>query len=329
MTRSNWNTRHVLITGGLGFIGSNLAHALVHEDARVTIYDAELPEYGSNPTNVSEIRGDVRVVTGDVRDREELATVVADVDTVFHCAAQLSRPVSLENPTKDVAINCTGLINLLEAAASRRESPRIVYLSSQAVVGKSPTLPLDEETPANPVDIYGANKLVGEHYSRIYTESKAVPTVTARLSNVYGPRAQLQNPSYGVFNRFLSLALRDRPLEVFEPGTMERDFVYVKDVVEALLELGTDDGVVGERYVVSSGSSTSIRHLAELIVDETGQGEVVMKPWPEEWDEIRVGDVRCDTSKIRTTLGWEPETDLREGIRRTVAYYEEHQDAYL
>jgi len=324
-----WRSKDVLITGGLGFIGSNLAHALTDEGANVTILDAGLPEYGANAENIRSIQDEVRLIEGDIRDSDALSRCSDGIDIIYHCAAQLSRPISLEEPIRDVEINCAGLINVLEAAATQSNTPKVVFLSSQAVVGKPQIIPVDEETRAQPVDIYGANKRVGEHYCRIYHQVKDVPTVVVRLSNVYGPRAQLSNPNYGVINRFISLALRGKSLEVFEPGTMLRDFVFVDDVVRAIRLVGRSDESDGERYMVASGTTTSIKKLAEIIASETGRGEVEIAPWPEDWDRIRIGDVRCDASKITDDLGWKPEMSIRPGIRETISYYQTHSEHYL
>jgi UDP-glucose 4-epimerase len=241
-----WDDTQVLVTGGLGFIGSNLAHELVNRGAEVHLLDARLSEYGSNPANVAGIRDEVRITEADVRDRSGVESPVQSSDVVFHLAAQLSRTVSNEQPATDASINCEGFLNVLKAAESAESSPRVVFTSSQAVVGSPPSLPFDEETPAAPLDVYGANKCAGEHYCRIFDRSRDVPALSVRLTNVYGPRAQLSNPNYGVIHNFIASALRDGSLTVFEPGTMERDFIHVSDIVDGLLYLGQDHDHYGE-----------------------------------------------------------------------------------
>jgi UDP-glucose 4-epimerase len=324
-----WNNKRVLITGGLGFIGSTLTHTLVDAGANVTIFDARLSEYGSNPTNIREIRDEVQVVEGDVREAKAVATLVQSSDVVFHLAAQLSRTVSNEQPDVDAGINCIGLLNVLSAASSCEDPPRVVFTSSQAVVGRPPTLPLDESTRAAPRDIYGVNKRAGELYCDVYTDTHDVPTVVSRLTNVYGPRAQLSNPNYGVIHNFIASALKDETLTVFEPGTMQRDFIHVDDVVTGLLELGRADSAIGERYILGTGRPTTIKWLAETIVDIAGSGAVELVPWPDEWDSIRVGDLYADPSSMKEQFGWEATTYLENGLRGTIEFYREYSTDYL
>ena len=329
MLDKKWESKDVLITGGLGFIGSNLAHSLVDAASSITLLDAKLPGYGANSVNIERIRNDIQVVKGDVRNSAFVRRYVDQADVVYHCAAQLSRTASLEDPETDITINCTGTVNVLDAAAQRTNPPRVVFLSSQAAVGEPESLPIDGLTPANPMDVYGANKRAGEHYCSLYCRVKDVPTVVVRLSNVYGPRAQLLNSNYGVINRFIRLALVDETLPVFKPGSMQRDFVYVEDVAAALEQLGLAEGVIGDRYMLGSGVGTTIRQLATLIVEEAGSGEVELVPWPNDWDSIRVGDLITDPSTLESAIPWQPATNLRDGIQNTLSYYRANRDAYL
>jgi len=326
---TSWENTDVLITGGLGFIGSNLAYDLVERGASVTLIDANLDDYGANSANIAGIRDAVKVVEADVRDAEVVSSHVTDSDVVFHLAAQLSRTVSNEDPATDAAINCEGLLNVLSAAEARAEPPRVVFTSSQAVVGRPPSLPFDETTRAAPLDVYGANKRAGELYCDLYHESKNVPTVAVRLTNVYGPRAQLSNPNYGVINNFIAAALRDETLTVFEPGTIKRDFVYVRDVARGLRYLGAEQRAVGERYTLGTGTATTIHELAETIVETANVGSVKLVPWPEDWESIQVGDLRSNPSKIRNHLGWESEITLDDGLVKTIEYYRDHRQAYF
>ncbi|MXR19073.1 NAD-dependent epimerase/dehydratase family protein [Halobacterium bonnevillei] len=325
----SWENTNVLITGGLGFIGSTLAHDLAELDASVTLLDAKLEDYGANPANVDTIRDNVTIVEADLRDVKDVAPYVTQSDVVFHLAAQLSRTVSNENPATDAEINCQGFLNVLSVAKSATDSPRIVFTSSQAVVGRPASLPFDETTQAAPLDVYGANKRAGELYCNLYYESHGVPTVAVRLTNVYGPRAQLSNPNYGVINNFIAAALRDETLTVFEPGTMKRDFVYVRDITRGLRCLGFEQRAVGERYTLGTGDATTIYDLAEAIVDTAGSGSVKLVPWPDDWESIQVGDLRSDPSKMCDHFDWEPETDLTEGLVETIDYYRDNLEAYL
>jgi UDP-glucose 4-epimerase len=329
MDEERWQGTNVLITGGAGFIGSNLSRALVGKCANVTILDQFLQEYGSNTTNLEGIDDQIQIIEGDVRDLGTVTDAVSEADVVFHLASQLSRTVSNEQPSKDIEINCVGTMNVLQAASNRETKPRVVFTSSQAVIGQPPSIPITEETRSKPIDVYGANKRASEHYADIFHRVHEVPTVVFRLTNVYGPRAQLNNPNYGVINRFIRLALQDETLPVFQPGEMTRDFVYVDDVVRALLKGGISHDVVGERYIVGSGTGTSIIKLANLIVTHAGKGDVELVSWPEEWDSIRIGDLVSDPAKLQRDTGWEPKIKLTDGVKQMLSYYEEHIDSYL
>jgi nucleoside-diphosphate-sugar epimerase len=324
-----WDDTSVLVTGGMGFIGSSLARCLVDEGASVTILDARLPEYGANQFNIRDIEDAVDVVERDVRSRDEVEAPVREADVVYHCAAQLSRPESMSNPQKDTDINCNGLLNVLDTCAALKEHDARRFPSSQAVVGKPNTLPIAHDTPASPLDVYGANKRAGEMYCEVYERTQDVSTTAVRLTNVYGPRAQLSNSNYGVIQQFIRAAIEGEELTVFEPGTMRRDFVYIDDVVSGLLALGQNDDVVGERYLIGSGTATTIRQLAESITSVAKSGTVELVPWPEEWDSIRVGDIESEPSKLQSNTGWEPRTRLEEGLKMTIDYYRAHIDQYL
>jgi len=323
-----WSSRNVLITGGLGFVGSNLAHRLVEEGASVTLLDASLPHLGSNPTNVEGIRSAVTVDESDVRDRDAVEKRVENADVVYHCAAQNDRSHARNHPRTDVDINARGTVNVLEAARSVETPPRVVYTSSLAVYGRVSDPPVDESTPVDPIDLYGANKRASEHYCGIYTRIEDVPTVVCRLPNVYGPRAA-PDKGYGIQATFPAMAVRGETLTVFEPGTTQRDLLYVGDAVDALEMLGTDDRAIGETYVLGSGEPTTLAELARASVEIAGSGEVEMVPWPAEWKTLSRGDVYTDPSKIVETLGWHPTVGLEEGLTETIDFYREHEAAYL
>jgi len=326
--RHHWSSRRVLITGGLGFVGSNLAHSLVAAGAEVTLLDARLPHLGSNPANIAGIEDDVTVAEADVRDADAVADCVADADLVYHCAAQNDRSYAGEHPSADLAINCEGTLNVLEAAKACDPSPRVVYTSSLAVYGRPTDLPVDESTPARPMDLYGAHKRTAEHYCRIYHEQHGVPTTVCRLANVYGPRAPTDT-GYGVQGIFVATAVRDETITVFEPGTMQRDIIHVADVVDVLERMGTSEAVLGEEYVLGSGEGTTLGSLARTIVDVAGTGEVELVPWPEEWAKIDRGDVYCDPAKLRAALDWSPKIELETGLRETVEFYRDNRETYL
>lgn len=313
-----WDSKQVAITGGLGFVGSNLTRRLLEEGAEVTIID--IVRSDEKLETIAEIREEVTVVDSDVRNKERISGTVTDADVVYHLASQNSRLAANDNPRKNLEINCMGLLNVLEAARESRESARVVYASSLATVG-NPGSPIDETTKSNPVDIYGVHKRAAEHYCRLYNRLNSVPTTVFRPANVYGPRAPLHDTGYGVINQFIGAALQDKTLSVFKPGETTRDFIFISDVVDALVHLGRDRQAVGEIYVLGTGEETTIKELAESVVEIAGSGSVDLVPWPEEWEQIRRGDIVTDPSKIQTEIGWSPEVDLEEGIKRTVEFF--------
>lgn len=318
----------VVITGGLGFIGSNIARKIHPQAESVKIIDAKLEKFGANLFNISDFSESLSVVEADVRNRSSIEDHIADADIVFHCAAQLSRTISMEDPTLDADINCSGTLNVLSIAAEQENPPRVIFTSSQAVVGKPNSLPIDEHTPPDPIDIYGANKAAGEYYCDVYHRVKDVPTTVLRLSNVYGERAQMKNPNYGVINRFFKQSLQDDIITVFKPGEMTRDFIHVSDVVDVLIKAAQSKKTIGEKYMIATGEETTIFSLAQKIVKITGKGTIELVEWPDSWDAIRVGDLSADPSKLRNDLNWNPSIDLEDGIQRTTDYYANNFDKY-
>jgi nucleoside-diphosphate-sugar epimerase len=318
----------VLITGGLGFIGSNLAQTLEKLGADVNLYDALLEGYGANWANIEEIRNKVNVVVGDVRDYDKLKSLVAEADIIFHCASQVSRLLSMSNPKLDIEINCIGTINVLEAARnSENNDVRVIYTGSRASAGFAKILPVDEKTQVDPADIYGVNKLASEMYLRVYHNTYGLKTITLRLNNCYGPRAQMKTPTYGIANWFIRMALEDKTLTVYHPGTMLRDYVYIDDVVKALILVSQRNEAVGEMFYVGSGKPISIMDLANEIVSIAGSGKIKMVSSPREWSSIEIGDFYSSYGKIEK-LGWKPETSIETGLRKTIDFYRDRLHIY-
>lgn len=325
---SEYQGDDVVITGGLGFIGSNLARALAKQGANVTILDSEIDGYGANRFNISGVEDKVKTVSGDIRNKNVVSDVVEGADWVFHLAAQLSRTVSMENPSMDIKINCIGSVNVLEAIRDQEPDAAVIYTGSQASFGVSKERPFTEESETKPIDIYGADKLAAENYFNIYHRVYGIETRSIRLTNVYGPRAQLKNTNYGVINRFIRLALAGKTLPVYEPGTMRRDPIYIGDVVDALLRVGPF-GDAAVPYIIGSGSSVSVLQLAKVIVDIANSGHVELTEWPDDWDSIQVGDITIDNSYAQSDLGWSPSVELEQGFERTIKFYEKHSEEYI
>jgi UDP-glucose 4-epimerase len=313
----------VLITGGLGFVGSNLARQMLEEGADVTLLDRVREE---KLRTVEDVRDDVEIVDGDVRDADLVDEHVSGADVVYHLAAKSSRPAANREPRKNLQINCGGPLNVLEAAAGCETPPRVVYSSSLATLGNVPET-IDETTRPEPIDMYGIHKRAVEDYCRLYTRVKDVPTSVVRPANLYGPRAPLHDTGYGIINQFVGAALRGEELTVFEPSDL-RDFLFISDMVDALVRVGSDDRAIGELYVLGTGRSLTMKEAAELVVDVAGDGTIESTPWTETWQEVRRGDVVVDPSKIEEQLGWSTSVGLEEGLERTVEFYRSHQDRF-
>lgn len=321
--------QNVLVTGGLGFIGSNLAHKLVSLGANVTIYDALLPQYGGNLANIKEIKEKIRDVRADVRDFDKLKEQIKDQDVVFNCAAQVSHIDSMSDPYSDVAINCVGTINLLEAARRFNDDVKLVYTGTRSQVGKIEYSPADEKHPEFPMDIYSANKSAAEKYHLIYYRSYGIPTTSLRISNVYGPRAQVKQKGYGITNYLVRMALLNEMITVYEPGTQKRDFIYVDDVVDSMILAAQSALANGEVFFVGSGKETAFVDMVRLIIEIAGSGRWKFVPWPPERKSIEVGDVALDLAKIQKLLKWNPKVSFEEGLKGTVEYYRERIRDYL
>lgn len=321
--------KRVLITGGLGFIGSNIAHKLNEHGSKVTIFDACLDPYGWNPANIREIEGKVEFVKGDVRDFDALKKVTVGKDLIFHLAAQVGREISMEDPWLDTNTNCNGTLNLLEICRKWNPQAKIVFAGSRGQIGEPQYLPVDENHPCEPTDIYGINKLAAEKYLLLYSQVYGIPSVSLRLNNVYGVRCQMFNGFYGILNWFMANAMTGKPITVYGEGSQTRDYVYIDDVVEAFLRAGISEKANNQIFFVGSGVETVFIDMVQEIVRAVGKGEIVHVPFPASREKIDIKRFVVTYKKINDTLGWEPRYDLRSGIERTAAFYRERLPEYL
>lgn len=321
--------KQVLVTGGLGFIGSNLAIRLVELDAHVTLVDALLPDLGGNPFNIAPVEGRVRVELGDLRDRRVAAELVPGKDVVFCLAGQVSHVDSMEDPVTDLEINCRTQLSILEGCRRLSSEARIVFAGSRQQYGRPHYLPVDEQHPLDPVDINGIHKTAAESAMLLYAKVYGLRGCSLRLTNTYGPRMQMRHPRQGFVPWFIRLALEGREIELFGGGSALRDFNYVDDVVDAFLACGVDDGAVGEIFNLGHPEPVSLREFTSMLLDAVGgDGSVREVPFPEERARIDVGSVYADFRKIRETLGWQPKIRLSDGLERTVSYYRAHRERY-
>jgi UDP-glucose 4-epimerase len=321
--------KSVLITGGLGFIGSNLAIRLVREGADVTVCDAMLEGYGGNFANVREVEGEIETRIADVRDEEEMGRLVEGRDVIFHLAAQVSHVLSLSNPYPDIDINIKGTAVVLEACRKRNPSALVVRSGTRGQYGPAVTLPVSEETPPNPRGIYEISQLSAEMICRTYTRIHGVRTVPLRLTNVYGPRSQMKHPHFGVVNWFVRLALTGEPVPIFGTGKILRDFLYVDDCVEALVAAALEPATVGEVLNVGDDHASTFLEVAEILRDLVPGTRIVFTDFTPERKAQEPGDFVSDISKIRRLTGWQPSIGLREGLARTVEFYRERRAEYF
>ena len=319
----------ILVTGGMGFIGSSLARRLVSDGAQVTLCDAMIDGYGGNPANIAELRGRVEVDASDVRDAAAMERLVDGRDIVFHLAAQVSHVMSLSNPYPDIDINIKGTAVVLEAC--RRKNPRAVIVRSgtRGQYGPAVKLPVSEDTPSDPRGIYEISQLSSEMICRTYTRIHGIRTVPLRLTNIYGPRAQMRHSQFGVVNWFVRLALEGRPIPIFGTGKILRDFLYVDDCVEALVAAAISPAAVGEILNVGHDRPSTFLEVAELLREIVPDTRIEFTEFSPERKAQEPGDFVSDITKIRRLLGWEPKTSLREGLARTVDFYRERRAEYF
>jgi UDP-glucose 4-epimerase len=317
-----------MITGGLGFIGSNLAHKLVGLGARVLLVDGLIPDCGGNLQNISGIQDQVTLRIADVREASTMTDLVSDQQVIFNLAGQVSHVDSMRNPRADLAINCESHLSLLEACRYHKPDATVVYASTRQVYGRPEKVPVTERDPVRPIDINGVNKAAGESYHRVYHDVFGVHTVTLRLTNIYGPRQLVSHNRQGFIGWFVGQAAQGRDIPVYGDGAQIRDLVYVDDAVDAFLRVGADAACNG---VFNVGGDEPICHrdLAALLIDVAGSGRVRYVEWPDERKTVDVGSVYVDSSKLREMTNWRPRVRLREGLGRAVAFYRRHPDSYL
>lgn len=326
--RDFYSNRNVMITGGLGFLASNLAHTLVELGAKVLLVDPMLPLYGGNYFNVESIRDRVRVNIADIRDAGAMNELVKGQDVIYHIGNQTSHVDSMTDPLLDVDINCRGNIIFLEACRQFAPEAKIVYAGTRGQYGRLQYVPVDEKHPSNPTDVYGINKHAGEQYMFTYGRIYGMPVTSLRINNSYGPRGQMKHGKYGILNWFLRLAMDGKAIQVYGEGQQLRDYNYVDDVTDAFLRVAATEKSNGEAYNLGSNEHIKFIDLVRRIVAAAGSGSVEQIAWPEDRAAIEIGDYAADIAKIQTELGWQPTVTLGQGLERTVGFYREHKQHY-
>ena len=318
----------VLVTGGLGFIGSSLARRLVQLGARVTLIDSLIPEYGGNVFNIADIRDRVTVHHADVRDAAAMASLVKNRNFLFNLAGQTSHLDSMTDPLTDLNINTTAQLFILEACRLYNRDVKIVFASTRQLYGRPKYLPVDEKHPVNPVDLNGIHKLAGELYHLLYSDVYKIRACALRLTNTYGPGMRVKDDRQTFLGIWIRRLLEGEPIQIFGDGSQRRDFNFVDDVVEAFLLAAAAPEADGEIFNLGQSEPISLKELAVLLIQVNGGGNAKTVPFPVERKAIDIGDYYSDFSKIDQALGWSPQVSLRDGLARTVSYYKKHRVHY-
>ncbi len=326
---AEYKGRSVLITGGLGFIGSNLAQALVNiGGVDVTIIDSLVPGQGGNLHNIQDIRDQVKVHIADMGNNGVINHLVGGVDYIFNLAGSVSHLDSMENPLGDLELNCAAQLTLLEACRSFNPNVKIVFTSTRQIYGTPIYLPLDEQHRVEPPDINGIHKLAAEQYHLLYRRVYGIRSVCLRLTNTYGPGQLLLHDRQSFIAWFIRQAMDGGVIELFGEGKQRRDLNYVDDVIEALLLAGASETAEGEIFNLGGAEPILLSVLAQELINVTGRGSVRCLPFPPERQSIEIGNAYSSYDKIQAVLGWQPRTSLRDGLTRTVQFYKERRDQY-
>ncbi|HYD30450.1 MAG TPA: NAD-dependent epimerase/dehydratase family protein [Azospirillaceae bacterium] len=322
-----WRERRVMITGGLGFIGSTLARRLAELGADVVVVDSLVPEYGGNIFNIQGFEGCIRVNISDIRDQHSLRALACDRELIFNLAGQTSHLDSMHDPLTDLSINGTAQLSLLEICRQNNPSVKIVFASTRQIYGRPQYLPVDEQHPLNPVDVNGINKLAGEFYHLLYNKVYGLRAAVLRLTNTYGPRMRIKDARQTFLGVWIRAVLEQRPIEVWG-GEQLRDFTYVDDAVTALLHAAMNVRLEGQAFNLGGDGTVSLLKTAETLV-AIGGGSFSVHEFPAERKRIDIGDYYADDRAFREVSGWRPKVSFEEGLRRTLEYYRHNLNHYL
>ncbi len=323
-----FHDKNVMITGGLGFIGSNLAIRLATAGARVTVVDSLIDDYGGNLFNLHGYEDRLRINIADVRTRSTMNYLVRGQHYIFNLAGQVSHIDSMENPYNDLEINCISQLSILEACRRFNPAVKIVFAGTRQQYGKPQYLPVDERHLMIPADVNGINKIAGEMYHLLYNNVYGIRACSLRLTNTYGPRMLMKHNRQGFIGVFIRQAINGECIKIFGDGKQRRDYNYVEDVVDAFLLAAVDDRANGEAFNLGGLEVFSLLRFVEMLLEITGSGSYEIVPFPEEKKRIDIGDYYGNYEKIRSLLGWEPQVRLREGLERTVDYFRKYKQHY-
>jgi nucleoside-diphosphate-sugar epimerase len=325
----NYSGKRVVVTGGLGFIGSNLALRLVDLGAQVTIIDSAVDGCGANYANIREIGQQVTLIQSDIGEAEAIGPAIAKADVIFNLAGEISHTHSMEFPERDLNLNTVAQLRFVLACAEKAPGVRIVYAGTRQIYGRPVYLPVDEDHPVAPVDFNGVHKYAATQYHMLLARLGRLNAVVLRLSNVYGPRMALNVACQGFLSTFFRHALSAQQLEVFGDGRQLRDPVYVEDVVEAFLLAGGDSARCGQAYNVGGPEALDLLSLARILSELTEGPEPRLRPFPPERLQIDIASYVSDWSRLKNDTGWTPRVTFREGAARTLAFYRDRLSDYL
>ena len=320
--------KKVLITGGLGMIGSTMAEKLVGFGTDVTIVDSLIKPYGGNFFNIENIKNKINVNVSDIRDKESLKILVKDVDIIFNLAGQVSHNDSIENPTLDADINYIGHLNVLEAVRNYNPKAKILYSGSRLQFGKIIKNPVNEDHPLHPLTPYALNKTAAENLYLYYQRVYNIPVVIFRIANPYGTRCQMQHSKYAIINWFIRNAMENKEILIFGDGSQMRDYIFVEDLADAFIKASIQDNTSGEVFNIGSGTGTKFKDMVETIVETVGKGKIKNVPWPSNYLNVETGGYITDITKIKKYIRWRPKFSLKEGVKQTVDYYKKFKENY-
>lgn len=320
--------KKVLITGGAGFIGSNLARRVLDLGAKVVLVDSLIPEYGGNLQNLAGIADRVQLNISDVRDEHSMRYLVQGQEYLFNLAGQTSHMDSMRDPFVDLEINCHAQLSILETCRKYNPAIRIVFASTRQLYGKPDYLPVDEKHLLRPVDVNGVNKMAGEWYHILYNNVYGIPSCSLRLTNTYGPCMRVKDARQTFLGIWCRLLMEGKPFEVWG-GEQKRDYTYVDDAVEAFLLAACHPQAVGKVFNLGGNCVVTLQETAQAMIQANGGGQFVVKEFPPDRKRIDIGDYYADDQAIRSALGWTVRVPLEEGMRRTLDYYRQNLPAYL
>lgn len=318
----------VLVTGGIGFIGSNLAHRLVELGAKVTLVDSLVPSYGGNLRNIAGIEDKLTINIADVRDEYSMDYLVQDKDFLFNLAGQNSHLDSMRDPYTDLEINCRAQLSILEACRKQNTKLKIVYTSTRQLYGKPDYLPVDERHLLRPMDVNGINKMAGEWYHILYNNVYGIRACALRLTNTIGPRMRVKDNRQTFLGIWIKCLVENKPFEIWGDGTQIRDFNYVDDVVDAMLVCASDPAADGQIFNLGGDEAINFKNLAAMLVEINGSGAYSIIPYPADRKPIDIGDYYGDYRYIQGRLGWHPRVPLRDALRKTLEFYHAEHEHY-